>query len=83
MSRQLKRWSPWILAALIAAGLSFGATRAFARDASLGCPDDGVNWFGVCESPENCNFLCRQAHSGEPDAMGSCTPIGNCCRCLY
>jgi len=79
----LKRTIGLITLILVLAGLAFSASRAMATPVNMTCQNDGDNWFGVCESPENCDFLCRQAHSNEPDAEGTCTPVGNCCRCLY
>ena len=73
----------WVVGGLVVGGLVFGASRAMATPANMTCQNDGVNWFGVCQSEDNCNFLCRQAHSNEPDAHGSCTPVGYCCKCLY
>ena len=79
----MKGIAKWVVAGLVLGGLAFGASRAMATPGTMTCLNDGDNWFGVCESPENCDFICRQAHSGEPLAEGSCTPVGNCCKCLY
>lgn len=76
--RSLSHATRTLFAVLVAAGLAFGATTAFAKPASATgeCFGDSI---GACTSTAACNAACNAA-GGIPN-QGVCS--NGCCYCAF
>lgn len=86
MSKQITRLSGFVIAALVAAALSFGTTQAVATPISMTCMNDGINYLGACGAggDEQCDLDCEAVPVyGSPASEGECIGAEECCRCLH
>lgn len=78
MSRRLSRTARFSFAALVGAGLTFGAGSALAAPrAAAACPyNPSQGQFGyTCSTVTDCNLQC-------PQSFGNmCNALRGCCRC--
>jgi hypothetical protein len=77
MSRRLSRTARFSFAALVGAGLTFGAGSVLAApSAAAACPyNPSIGHYGfTCSTVADCNIEC-------PRSSGNICTLAGCCRC--
>ncbi len=82
MSQRVKSVSGWIVGALVAGALAFGASVAFAKPASaMSCQNDGWNFLGEKPTQSACQTACAALHPDLDHVQWGST--NHCCACIF